>query len=71
MQNYKSMLIIHIEIVSGKKFRDYVKENIFDPLDMARSVYHYAPGIMEHMAEQYQFVPPIGEITEVDIVEAQ
>ena len=52
------------------KFRDYVKENILDPLDMHETVYHATPEIEAVMAEQYTFVPNNGsEIT--DIVEAQ
>ena len=58
-----------ISVVSGQKFRDYVKENIFDPLDMKESVYHQAPEILERVAEQYFFVPNDSEI--FDIVEAQ
>ena len=29
-----------VEVVSGKKFRDYMKENIFDPLGMDKTVFH-------------------------------
>lgn len=58
-----------ISVVSGQKFRDYVKENIFDPLDMKESVYHHTPQILEKMAQQYSFVPAGNE--NFDIVEAQ
>jgi len=44
-----------VEIVSGKKFRDYVKENIFLPLEMNDSYYHNEK-IRDRMAEQYVFV---------------
>ena len=43
-----------VEIVSGKKFRDYVKENIFDPLGMANAFYHN-DGVRHKMAQQYRF----------------
>ena len=46
-----------VSIVSGKKFRDYVQENIFDPLGMDRSCYHMTPEIDSKMAQQYVFVP--------------
>ena len=46
-----------VSIVSGKKFRDYVQENIFDPLGMDRSFYHMTPEIDSKMAQQYVFVP--------------
>ncbi len=58
-----------VSVVSGQKFRDYVKENIFDPLDMKESVYHHTPEILERVAEQYFFVPDDSEI--FDVVEAQ
>ena len=32
-----------------KKFRDYVKENIFDALGMDKAVYHVTPEILEKM----------------------
>lgn len=44
-----------VEAISGKKFRDYVKENIFDPLDMSHSMYHNE-SVWDKMAEQYMFV---------------
>ncbi len=45
-----------VEVISGKKFRDYVQEAIFDPLDMAESGYHH--DITDpRMAQQYRFAP--------------
>ncbi len=44
-----------VEIVSGKKFRDYVKENIFEPLGMNESCYHLKPGMEERFARQYNY----------------
>ncbi|MBO5177769.1 MAG: beta-lactamase family protein [Lachnospiraceae bacterium] len=45
-----------ISVVSGHKFRDYVKENIFEPLEMKESVYHQTPEVLEKMAQQYLFI---------------
>ncbi len=59
-----------VSIVTGKKFRDYVKENIFDPLGMNDSYYHLNDKIRKNMAQQYSFVPE-GADTDFDIVEAQ
>jgi len=59
-----------VEAVSGIKFRDYVKKNIFDPLEMDKSVYHPTEAILENMASQYSFVPK-GKDTNFDLVEAQ
>lgn len=44
-----------VEVISGKKFRDYVKENLFDPLGMSKSMYHNEP-VLDQMAQQYLFV---------------
>ena len=52
------------------KLRDYVKENIFEPLGMTKSFYHHNEEILSQMAEQYSFVPA-GQSSNFDIVEAQ
>lgn len=59
-----------VSIISGKKFRDYVKENIFEPIGMNNSFYHLTPEIEKRMAEQYTFVPDDGSDIS-DFVEAQ
>lgn len=59
-----------ISIIEGMKFRDYVNEYIFKPLDIRHCVYHQTPEIQEKMAVQYSFVPE-GEGAGYDIVEAQ
>jgi len=43
-----------VEVISGKRFRDYVKENIFDPLDMQNSLYHNE-SVRDRMAVQYKY----------------
>lgn len=43
-----------VEVISGMKFRDYVKENIFMPLDMNNSFYHN-DDVRDRMAEQYMY----------------
>lgn len=58
-----------VSVVSGQKFRDYVRTHIFEPLDMQDSVYHQTPEILKRMAEQYAFVTAGQE--DFDIVEAQ
>ena len=59
-----------ITIIEGKPFRQYVKENIFEPLGMDKAVYHATDEIKEKMASQYKFVPT-GQEGEIDIVAAQ
>ncbi len=44
-----------VEIVSGKKFSDYVRENIFEPLGMNNSYYHNKE-VESLMAEQYRYI---------------
>lgn len=58
-----------ISVVSGQKFRDYVKENIFDPLEMTESVYHQTPETLERTAPKYSYVVDGNE--NFNIVEAQ
>jgi len=59
-----------VEVISGMKFRDYVKNNIFAPLGMEKSVYHHTEEIINNMASQYSFVPH-GASSNFDLVEAQ
>lgn len=44
-----------VEVVSGKKFRDYMKENIFGPLGMNETSYHIVEGTQNRFAQQYHF----------------
>ncbi len=44
-----------VEIISGKKFEDYVKENIFGPIGVDDIYYHRNDSIMSRMANQYEF----------------
>lgn len=55
-----------VEVISGKRFRDYVRENIFEPLGIVGAVYHNAP-VQSSMAQQYRYVAG----TETDPVKLQ
>ena len=55
-----------VEAVSGKRFSEYVKENMFDCLDMNESYYHATPEIEARIAQQYQCV-----VSETDLVKLQ
>ena len=44
-----------VEVVSGKRFSQYMQENIFDPLDMGQTRYHNEP-VRDRMAQQYRWV---------------
>ena len=48
------VLAAAVEAISGQKFRDYVKEHIFDPLDMKTAGYHNS-ALRGNVAEQYRF----------------
>lgn len=63
------MLAAVIEVISGKKFRDYVKDNVFEPLQMNSCVYHHTPETLEKTASQYMRQPSPEEGT--DLVELQ
>lgn len=43
-----------VEVISGKKFREYVKENIFEPLEMNESFYHNE-AVQDRIAELYRY----------------
>ena len=43
-----------VEVISGKRFSEYVRENIFEPLDV-KAVYHNK-SVQDKMAVQYEFV---------------
>lgn len=58
-----------ISVISGRKFRDYMKENIFDPLDMQETCYHHTSETLARTATQYSFIPEGSE--DFDMVEAQ
>ena len=44
-----------VEVISGQRFADYVKANIFDPLGMTRSAYHMPEGSEGLFAAQYRY----------------
>lgn len=58
-----------ISVITGEKFRDYMKKNIFEPLNMNETVYHPTEKIINNMATQYKFISNKEELA--DCVEAQ
>ena len=59
-----------VSIVTGQKFRNYVKENIFKPLEMNSATYHLNEKNEKNMASQYKFVAE-GSTGPLDVVKAQ
>lgn len=44
-----------IEVISGKKLRDYMRENIFIPLDMKETYFHNE-NVLDRVAQQYCYI---------------
>lgn len=63
------VLAAAVEVISGKKFRDYVKENIFQPLGMERSYYHVPEDKLKDLAAKYFFEP--SQLETIDSVKLQ
>ena len=55
-----------VEVISGKKFRHYVKENIFEPLQMNESYYHNDE-VLDKVATIYRY----DNTAETDLVNLQ
>lgn len=49
------VLAAFVEVVSGEKFEDYVKKNIFDVVGMSDSTFMLPEEEIESIAEQYRF----------------
>ncbi|MBE7024214.1 MAG: beta-lactamase family protein [Ruminococcaceae bacterium] len=56
-----------VEVISGKPFSEYVKENVFEPCGITKASYHLTPEIEKKLATQYSF----DMSAENDIVSAQ
>lgn len=57
-----------VEVVSGMKFRDYMRENIFEPLEMFDTAYHPTEKMQKNLAALYRFET---DGAPEDLVEAQ
>lgn len=51
-----------VEVLSGERFSDYVKEHILEPLGMTHSGFHLAGKEAEHMASLYAYDPGTGKL---------
>ncbi len=43
-----------VEVISGMKFRDYVKKNIFEPLEI-KDAYFHNENVLDRVCEQYHY----------------
>ena len=55
-----------VEVVSGKRFADYVKEIILDPLSMKNTAYHLQKGWGERIARQYHYLCGVNKCREIE-----
>lgn len=60
------ILAAAVEVISGMRFSEYVKKNIFEPCGMYKSFYHLPKDFSGKMATQYNY-----RVTETDIVKLQ
>ncbi|MBR4863337.1 MAG: beta-lactamase family protein [Oscillospiraceae bacterium] len=44
-----------VEVLSGEKFEDYVRKNIFEPMGMTRSDFLMDPAVYDRVATHYRF----------------
>lgn len=58
-----------IEVVSGMKFSEYMRKNIFEPLEMQETTYRMTPEIADRMASLYTF--EVADGASLDPVAAQ
>lgn len=49
------VLAAAVEAISGQRFCDYVREHIFEPLDMKTACYHPTDSTYVRMAQQYRY----------------
>jgi CubicO group peptidase (beta-lactamase class C family) len=54
-----------VELVSGKKLGEYMKENIFDPLGMKNTSFGFTDEKLDKMATQYRFDPETCSAVEI------
>lgn len=57
-----------VEAVSGMKFGEYVKKNIFEPIGMENSTFRFTEEIESQMASQYRFDEELGRYKKIDFI---
>lgn len=55
-----------VEVISGKRFSEYVRDNIFAPLGMEDSGYHVTDEIMPRMTRQYTYINGVHKSREIE-----
>ncbi len=54
-----------VEVVSGERFADYAKKNVFDPLGMSDTGYHLPEELMPRLCRQYVYANGVNVANEV------
>ncbi len=44
-----------VEVISGKRYGEFVRENIFEPLGMKDSTFHFPEADLSRMADEYRY----------------
>ncbi len=60
------VLAVVVEVISGMRFSEYMRKNIFEPLGMNNTFFHLPENFSGTMAKQYNY-----RVTETDIVKLQ
>ena len=58
-----------VEVISGQKFSEYVKEHIFAPIGVTDVYFHRSPQVTERIAQQYRYLTEGNETD--DLVQMQ
>lgn len=56
-----------VEVVSGMRFSDYLQQNIFDPLGMARTGFRPTEEQLTHFAQSYEYNNADGSVRQIPI----
>lgn len=51
------VLAAAVEVISGQKFSEYVKKNIFEPLGVTQLNYDRSDAVKAKLAQQYEYIP--------------
>lgn len=54
-----------VEVISGEKFEEYVRKNVFEPMGMTRSTFMLPDEELSGIAEQYRFNAETGKVENI------
>jgi len=56
-----------VELVSGMRFGEYLRQNVFEPLGMENTRFAYSDGLPDNMMAQYRRNNDTGEVTRIEL----